>query len=148
MAAAAAQKSLETKAAVEFHGLVRIAFAGGDGIAEAGDEHVAHRDLGGDALRGAVAEWNVDSGDGGAAGAHPQSDFLIARHGALLQRPVAVVEIPDAGRALRQRPRNGDADRVIARRQIVFALAVALAGVEEVAEIIETEIGDDVLGPA
>ena len=37
---------------------------------------------------------------------------------------------------------------MIAWREIVFALAVALAGVEEIAEIIEAEIGDDVLGPA
>ena len=47
---------------------------------------IAHCDLGGDALRRAVAERDVDGGDGGPADAHAQFDFLIAGRGALLGR--------------------------------------------------------------
>ena len=84
LAEAAAEEPLEAEAAFELHRLVRVAFAGGDGIAKSGDEDVAHRDLGRDALRRAVAERDVDGGDGGAARRHAQLDLLIARRGGLL----------------------------------------------------------------
>src|SRR5208282_3339666 len=71
LAAAAAQKAPEAKPAFELHRLVRIAFAGRDGIAKAGDEYVAHRDFGDHTLRRAVAERDIDGGDGGAPVAHP-----------------------------------------------------------------------------
>src|SRR5277367_3589703 len=94
LTAAAAKETPEAEAAVELDRLVRIAFAGGDGIAKAGDEHVAHRDLGGDALRRAVAERNIDGGDRRLPGTRTDPDFLIARHRVLPDRPVAVIEAP------------------------------------------------------
>ena len=49
---------------------VRIAFAGSDAVAEAGDEDVAHRDLGEDALA-ALRAGHIDGGNRGAAIADP-----------------------------------------------------------------------------
>ena len=63
------------------------------------------------------------------------------------ERSVAVIEGPDAGRALRHGAGERHADRMIARGKIVFAFAVALARLQNVAEIVEAQIADDVLGP-
>ena len=109
----AAAEAPETEAAFELDRLIGIAFAGRNGIAEAGDEQVAHRDLGDDPLRGAVAERNVDGSDGRMAVTHPQSDFSIAGRADLPKRSAAVVEAPGAGLALRHRTGNRDANRMI-----------------------------------
>ena len=93
---AAAEEALEAEAAFERHRLVRIAFAGRDGIADAGDEHVADRDLAHHALRRAVAERNIDRRDGRAAVGQAQLDFLLAGR----------VDLPDRAVCRRRRSRR------------------------------------------
>src|SRR4029077_20516261 len=147
-AGAAAQEALEAKAAFPLHRPRGIAFARGDGIAQPRDQHVAHGDLGYDALRGAVAERDVDGGDGDAPVRHAQDDLALARRLVLAQLSLAVIEGPGTDRALRRIAGNLDADAVIARRDIVLLFAVALAGLHQHAEFVDAEIADDVLGPA
>ncbi len=127
-AGAAAQKTLEAKRAIQLHGLVGIAFAGGDGIAQARDEHVAHGDLGDHALRGAVAERDIDGGDRDASVGHAQDDFAFAGRLVLAQLSLAVIEGPGADRARRRVAGKDDADAVIARREVILFFAVAVAG--------------------
>ncbi len=147
-AGTAAQEALEAKSAIELHRLVGIAFARGDGIAQARDQHVAHRDLGDHALRGAVAERDVDGGDRDASVRHAQDDFAFARRLVLAQLSLAVIEGPGTDRARRRVAGQHDADAVIARREIILFFAVAIAGLHQVAELVDAEIADDVLGPA
>ena len=148
MTAAAGQEALEAESALELDRPVGIALAGSDGIAKAGDKDVAHRNLGGNPLGGAVAKRNVDGRDRAPAGTDAQFDLLIARRCHLTRRPVAVVKAPEAILARRHRAGDCRPDRVIARRKIVLALAVAFARLEQVSRIVETKIADDVLGPA
>ena len=77
-----------------------------------------------------------------------QFDFLIARRGDLPGRPVTVVEAPEAVLVRRHRAGNRRPDRVIARRKIILALAVAFARLEEVSRIVEAKVADDILCPA
>src|ERR1022692_786821 len=79
LAGGAVQEPLEAESAFEFDRPVRIAFAGGDGIAKTGDQDIAHGDFGDDALRRAVAKRNVDGGDRRLAVSHAQIDLLVAR---------------------------------------------------------------------
>ena len=75
----AAQETAEAEAfVVEHDRLIRIAFAGGDGIAQARDQKIAHRDLGREALRGAVRQADIDAGEGRRAVAHAQLQFIGA----------------------------------------------------------------------
>ena len=61
---------------------------------------------------------------------------------------VAVVEAPHAAFIGRQGSAERDADSVVARRQIGFALAVPLAGFQQPARAIDAEPLDDVARPA
>src|SRR5690349_14600973 len=88
----AAAEAAEAEAALEPHRAVRIAFAGGNGIAEAGDQHVADRDFGSDPLRGAIAQRNVHGRYRGAAVAYPNFDLGVACGGHLAQLAFAVVK--------------------------------------------------------
>src|SRR5262249_45072073 len=144
---AAAAKAPEAKPAFEFHGLIRIALASSDRIAKPSDEHVAHRDVGGQPLGGAVAERNVDRGDSGAAGAHAQFDFTITRSGTLPRLPFAVLEGPDTIDPIRHSPGNGHADRIVPRGKIALTLAVSIAALEQIARVIQAKLGNDILGP-
>src|SRR5947209_2881056 len=94
LAAAAAEEAFEAEAAFKLNRPVRIALAGGDGVAQSGDKDVAHRDIGCEPLGGAVAERNVDRRGRRTVGTHPQFDFMIARGGTLTGRPFAVTESP------------------------------------------------------
>src|ERR1700685_3221278 len=127
-AGAAVQEPLEAKRAIELHGLVGIAFAGGDGIAQSRDEHVAHGDLGDHALRGAVAERDIDGGDRDASVRHAQDDLAFARRLVLAQLSLAVIEGPGADCARRRIAGQHDADAVIARCDVILFFAVAIAG--------------------
>src|SRR5262249_19640018 len=94
---------------------VGIAFAGGNRIANAGDQHVAHHDLSGGAARRA-AEWHdVNRHDGPFAVTRAQVDVLAAprRHG--LRRAVTVVERPGTARVGRHRAGEPRCDAVIDR---------------------------------
>ena len=125
---------------------VRIAFAGGDAVAEAGDEDVAHRDLGGDALA-ALRAGDVDGRNRGAAVADAEIDRLGAVEGGGL-RAVAVVERPGAGGADRNRAGQPDDDRMIDRRQIAFLDVVAGAGLADAAGEIDAQPVHGVARPA
>src|SRR6516164_109886 len=144
---AAAAKTPEAKPAFEFHGFIRIALAGGDRIAKPGDEHVAHRDVGGQPLGGTVAKRNVDCRDSGAAGAHAQFDFTVAWSGTLPRLPFAVLEGPDTIDPIRHSPGNGHADRIVPRGKIALTLAVSIAALDQIARVIQAKLGNDVLGP-
>src|SRR5439155_23078310 len=98
-----AQIETEAKAFVgQRNGAVRIAVAGGDAVAETGNEDVAHFDLGGDALRRVRPAGDVHGRNRGAAIAGAEIDrFGAVECGDL--RPVAIVERPGAGGA----DRNG-----------------------------------------
>src|SRR5262249_17444931 len=100
------------------------------------------------ALRGAVAERNIDGGDGGSPRGYAQLNFLVARRGALFERPLAIVEGPSAGGSRQHRPGNRNSDAVIARRQVIFAHPVALASLHQLTGSIDAEIANHVLGPA
>src|SRR6202035_4427331 len=79
---------------------------------------------------------------------HAQRNFVLAGRAILRGRSIAVVEAPGADRSRRRRAGQRETDTVIARRQVVFADAVAVAGRHQVAGVIDAEIADDVLGPA
>ena len=68
---------------------------------------------------------------------------LTSRAGA-----VAVIEAPDAAFVRRHRSGEHDADAVIARRQIDFALAVAIAEFQELARTVDAQPLDRVARPA
>src|SRR2546430_6516063 len=94
LAAATAKEAFEAEAAFEFNRPVRIALAGGDGVAQSGNKDIAHRDIGCEPLGGAVAERDVDRRDRRAPGTHAQFDFMIAGGGTLTGRSFAVIESP------------------------------------------------------
>ena len=125
---------------------VGIAFAGGDAVAEAGDEDVAHRDLGRDALV-ALGAGDVHRRHRGAAVAHAVVDRLGAIERRAL-RTVAVVERPGAGGADRNGAGQPHHDRMVDRRQIAFLDAVAGAGLVDAAGEIDAEPVDGVARPA
>ena len=125
---------------------VRISLAGSDAVAEAGDEDVAHRDLGEDALA-ALRAGHVDGGNRGAAIADPEIDRLGAVEGGGL-RAVAIVERPGAGGADRNRAGQPDHDRMIDRREIAFLDVVAGAGLADAAGEIDAEPVHRVARPA
>ncbi len=130
----AALEALEAESFVgEAHGAVGIAFAGRDRVAQAGDQHVAHLDIAGYPLRGAVGQHDVHARDRQAVAAHAQLYLLGARRIGLARRPLAVVEGPKAAFVGGKRTGEPRPDAKIARREIALALAVAVAGVEELA---------------
>src|SRR5262249_50249333 len=65
-----------------------------------------------------------------------------------LRATVAVVEAPRAAVVGPQRSRQHDADAMVARRQIEFPLAVALARFQEPAGAVDTQPLDRVARPA
>ena len=125
---------------------VGIAFAGGDAVAEAGDEDVAHRDLGRDALV-ALGAGDVHRRHRGAAVAHAVVDRLGAIECRAL-RAVAIVERPGAGGADRNGAGQPHHDRMVDRRQIAFLDAVAGAGLVDAAGEIDAEPVDGIARPA
>ncbi len=127
---------------------VRIAFAGGDAVAEAGDEEIAHHDLGGDALRRLGSAGNLYSRDGGAAVARPEIDRLGTIQRRLPGRTFAVIERPGAGRAHRNGADQPGSDGMIHWRQIAFLDVVAGAGLADTARQIDAETVDRIARPA
>ena len=128
LVAGAAEIGAEAKAFVrQSDRAVRIAFAGGNAVANAGDEDVADLDNGGDALR-RIAAGDVDGGIGRAAVANPQIDRL----GAIERRSAADRRHRRTSRRKSRRPEpapvSRDRDRMIRRRQIAFLDVVAGAG--------------------
>src|SRR6202044_2384699 len=75
-------------------------------------------------------------------------DFAFARRLVLAQLSLAVIESPGTDRARRRVAGQYDANAVIARREVILFFAIALAGLHQVAELVDAEIADDVLGPA
>src|SRR5262249_19155197 len=132
----------------EAHRAVGISLAGGDRVAHAGDQHVAHPDFADDALRGAVGEHDVDARLRRASVADPQLDLLVARGGRLARRAFAVVEAPGAALIGRHGARQRDADGVIARSEIALAFAVALAALQQLAGAVDAQPLDHVARPA
>ncbi len=148
-AQASEDEAAETESGiVQCHGAVRIAFAGGDGIAHAGNEKVADGDVSRRIFRRSVGQGGRDRGDGRLAIADAQADFLFARRRRRLRRAVAVVEAPRAYRARRQIAADRDADAVILRREIDFAAAVALAEFRDAAALTDAQLVDDAGSPA
>src|SRR6185312_14757036 len=92
---AAAEKSFETEAAVEGYSLVRIAFAGRNRVADAGDEHVADGKLLRDTLHGAIAKQHIDRRQCRSSIGQAQLDLLFTWR-LDLPRPLAAVECPRA----------------------------------------------------
>ena len=144
-----AREAPETEALVgKPNRAVGIALAGGDGVAEPGDQQIAHLDLRHDALRRAVGQHDVDGCDGRLAIAHPELHLLDAIG---LDRPggtVAVVEAPDASFIRRLDAFERDADAVVARTEIGFPLAVAIAGFQQAAGAVDAQPLDRVARPA
>ena len=125
---------------------VRISLAGRHAVAEAGDEDVAHRNLGEHTLT-ALRTGHIDGGDRGAAIADADIDrFGTVERGGL--RAVAIVERPGAGGADRNRAGQPGHDRMIDRRQIAFLDVVAGAGLVDAAGQIDTEPVHGVARPA
>src|SRR5262249_8658327 len=144
-----AAETLEAKALVgQPHRPVGIAFTRRDRISHAGDEHVAHDDLADQPQRRTVQQNDVDAGDGRPVADETSLDFFVAGSGHLPRVAVAVVEAPGAAFIGRHGSGEGDADAVIARRQIAFALAVALAEFQQPAGTVDAQPFDRVARPA
>src|SRR6185369_10589813 len=126
---------------------VRVAFAGGDAVAEPGDEDVADLDLGLDALGRIGAGGDVDARDRLLAVADPQVDRLGAIESRGL-RPVAVVERPGAGGADRHCAGQAHGHRMIGRGEVILFDGVAGAGLVDPALEVDAEPVDHVAGPA
>ncbi|MFK4506128.1 hypothetical protein ABIF81_001306 [Bradyrhizobium daqingense] len=126
---------------------VRIAFAGSDAVAQAGDEDVADLDLGLDPLGRIGAGGDVDGCDRLLAVADAQIDRLGTVEGRGL-RPVAVVERPGAGGADRHCAVEAHGDGVVDRRDVVLLDVVAGAGLVDPALQVDAEAVDHVAGPA
>ncbi len=145
----AAVETAEAEAViVEQDGAVRIAFAGGDRIAEPGDEQVADQDLRAHPLRQAAGRNDVHARHARSPVAHAQLYFLLAADRDLLRRPVAVVERPRAARVRRRGSLQHDGDAMVSRRQVRLALPVALALFEQPAAAVEAQPLDHVARPA
>src|SRR4029077_18285391 len=86
--------------------------------------------------------------DGDAPVGHAQDDLAFARRLVLAQLSLAVIEGPGTDRARRRVAGPHDADAVIAGAEIILFFAVAIAGLHQVAEFVDAEIADHVLGPA
>ena len=128
-AARGAEKAPEAEAdVVELDRPVGIAFAGRDRVAEAGDEQIADHDLGRGAVDAVVRPRDADGRDRRLAVAQPRLHRIGAGGVDLLRRNGAVVEAPVAGRAGRHRADEPHHDLMGLRRQIILALAVAIAG--------------------
>src|SRR6202011_2545564 len=106
---------------------VRIAFTGCDAIAEAGDENIAHHDLGSDTLRRLEPAGDLHGSDGEAAIGRPEIDRLGAIEGGL-PRTFAVVERPGTGGGKWNLAGQPNGDRMIHRRQVAFLDVIAGAG--------------------
>ena len=126
---------------------VRIALTGCDAIAKAGDENIAHPDLGRDLLRRIGSAGDLHGSDCGAAITRPEIDRLGAIERGLL-RTFAVVERPGAGRANRNFAGQPNGDRVIHRRQVAFPDLIADAGLADAAGEIDAESAHHVARPA
>src|ERR1700738_3954106 len=126
---------------------VRIAFTGCDAIAEAGDENIAHHDLGSDTLRRLEPAGDLHRSDGGAATARPEIDRLGAIEGGL-PRTFAVVERPCAGRAHRNLAGQPHDNRMLHRRPVALLDAVAGAGLADAPRQIDTEAVHRIARPA
>lgn len=145
----AAEEAAEAIAVVgERDGAVGIAFAGGDGVADARDEKIAHADFGGDAVDALVRLNDAGRSDRRLTVAKPHADLVGAGRAHGLRRDGAVVKTPVAGRACGHGPGELDHDAVIFRGEIVLAVAVALAGLRQLAGAVDAELVEHVLGPA
>ena len=148
-AARRAEETPEAEALVgQRDGPVRIAFAGGDRVAHSGDQQIADLDLGRDAVDAVVRPRDADGGDGRLAVGETLRDRLVAGRVHLFRRDGAVVEAPVAGGARRHRAGEPRDDEVRFRREIVLALAIAVAGVEQRARGVDAEMIELALGPA
>ena len=130
------------------HGAVGIALAGRDRVSHSGDEYVAHLDLADDALRRAVQQDDVDARGRGPAVAKVGLHFLAAGAVHLTCGPIAVIERPHATVVCGQSSGEGDADAVLARRKVDFALAIAIAEFQELASPVDAQPLDQVACPA
>ena len=136
----ASAEALEAKALVrQPDGSVRIAFSGGDGIPHSGNQYIAHLNLGNESLRGPVGTNDIDRRHRRAAIAHPCMDLLAAVRLHLSYWSTLLMEAPDAAIVRRHRPRESNTDAVIARREVELALAVPLAGFEQIASAIHAQ---------
>ena len=144
-----AEEAAEAEAFVgEAHRPVGIAFPGGDRVAEAGDQHVAHLDFADHPLGGAVRQHDVD-GCGGRAALHDaQPHLLLAGAGKLSRLTRPVLERPHAIDGVGRRRGEDDADAMVGGRQIDFARAVAVAEFHQPAGAIDAQALDRVARPA
>src|SRR5581483_2254594 len=130
------------------HRLVRVAFAGADGIAESRDQQVAHGDFGGCLLDAAVRRHDADAGDGRLAIAQAHGHVLAAIDGDALHGDGAVVKIPGTTRSLGHLSGEHGVDAVIFRGEIILGFAVTLADIAQPARGVDAKPIDHVLRPA
>src|SRR5258708_39053078 len=97
-------------------------------------------------LRRIAANSDIDRYVGGAAVAGAEIDRLGARKTRMC-RCFTVVEIPVAGGALRHVAGKMDDDGMVARRQIIFADIVAVAGLADLAGLIDAQPAEHVARP-
>ena len=146
---ATAEKTPEAEAAVrKAHWPIRIAFAGRDRIAEPCDQHIAHRDLGHHALCRTVGKHDIDADERRAPISDTQLDLFIAWHGGAARLAFAVIKTPGAGDVGGDRTGKHDPDRVLARRQIDFTPAVAVAKFHQLASTVDAQPLDHIARPA
>jgi hypothetical protein len=144
----AAAEALEAKPLIrQLHGPVGIALAGRDRVSHPGDQHIAHQDLAHQPQRGAVRQNDVDACKGRPTADQAGLHFLVAGAADLAGVTVAVVEAPDAAFIGRQGSGKRDPHPMIARRQIVLALPVAIAEFQQPARAIEAQPFDDIARP-
>src|SRR5919201_420732 len=124
----------ETKTLIgQAHGAIRIAFACRDGISHSGDEDIAHHDLADQSLRRAIRQHDVHAGERCMPVADTQLYLVAAGRIDRARRAVTTIERPHAAVVRGQAPGEQNTDAMVARSQIAFTLAIALAGLEEIA---------------
>src|SRR5262249_48811694 len=127
---------------------VGIAFAGGDRIAEAGDQQVAHLDRTVRPPGDAAGRRDVDRDRRGGAVAGAQVDVLAAARRERLRRRLAALEGPGAARVGRNLAGEAHGDAMVGRCKIGFAHAVAQAGVEHATGAVDAQASHHVARPA
>src|SRR5262249_44043841 len=132
---------------VERDGAVGIALAGRNRVPEAGYEYVAHQDLGRNLLHRVVGGGDTDGGNRRPAVNNPKRYVLFARQTCFPRRRLTILEGPGAGGAGGDRARKLDRDAVILRREIIFAAAVALARLHQLARAVDTQAVDHIARP-
>src|SRR5215471_8876207 len=144
------RKAAKAEALVrECNRAIRVAVTRSDRVAEAGNEDIAHRNVGGRAARGLTGCCDVDRHLGRLpvehTGPYRGTAFGVRSAGGCI---ALWAEAPAAGRPSRNHAGEPDLDAVVSRVEVIFPHLVAHALIRNLADTVDTEPPDDVACPA